>query len=330
MNQSSISLLDFSVFQSHPELIDRLSLVVQEIFHGSIVEAKDYSIGTDQSVIYIKTTSRVEAIVKIPKSSFRNYNDSSFFPMHLPNKQAWLLGILKKHDVLGPSLIYLDPDNKFFIESFIPEANYSEKENEFSDADKKNIMHELGKTMKKFHEIKSNKFGYMILGAENEGKFESWFDLFREVPESIKNCCALRGFGLDIQNKLEKIFEEQKEYLKTFKEPSLLHADISFNNMRVQKIKGQWHFSGLIDFADLLSGDPLFDFGEFFGSCGDWNLISHMENGYLDGEKFTMIQMKAIRFYAVYFCLWWLEVTEDPKKIERITKTFIELLYWKI
>jgi len=330
MELVSSQLLKFPIFEEHPELLERVNTNIEKLFNSSILETKDFSIGTDQVVIYIKTTSNIEAILKIPKSSFRDVDDSSFFPMHIPQKQAWFLNKLKENDILGPRLLYLDVEGKFFIESFIPEADYKEKQNEFSQADKERIFFELGETMKKFHQMKSNKFGYMILENDNEGKFWNWFELFKEMPDSVKNCCELRGFSTDIKEKLNKIYEEQTDYLKSFNEPCLLHADLSVNNMRVRKINNEWHFSGLIDFADLLSGDPLLDFGEFLGSYGDWEVISLMEKSYLDGGKFTQTQLKAIRFYAIYYCSWWLECYEDPKKIENCSRIYLELIEMKI
>jgi len=297
------------VCQEHPELVPELLKAMLEVSKSSaIIELRDYSIGHDQTVFYIKTDSGFEAIVKIPQSSYREMDDSGFYPMHLPNKQAWLLETLENQkNILCPRLLFLDPNNKFFVETFVPEANLKEVMEKVSENEMQLILNNLGSTMKGLHQVKSKKFGYISLDNDNHGKFDNWLNMFHEYHESLRECTQMVDMDEFTVQKIKEIYNEQKDYLASFNEPCLLHADLSFNNIRVQRENEKWRLSAIIDFADVLSGDPLLDFGQFLGDrCGDWKVIDLMEETYLDGGKFTISQRKLIRFYAVYYCLWWL------------------------
>jgi len=302
-------LKTIQVCQDHPELEPELLKAILEVSKSSaIVELKDCSIGHDQTVFSIKTDSSFEAIIKIPLSSYREKDDSDFFPMHLPNKQAWLLKALEQQkQILCPHLLYLDPKNKFFIETFVPEANLKEVMDQVSENEMKHILNDLGTTMKGLHQVKSMKFGYISFDDNNHGKFDNWLDMFNEYHKSLEECTEVVDMDEAIVQKIKEIYNEQRDYLASFNEPCLLHADLSFNNIRVRRENEKWRLSAVIDFADVLSGDPLLDFGQFLGDrCGDWKVIDLMEETYLDGAKFTTSQRKLIRFYAIYYCLWWL------------------------
>jgi len=330
MNSSIDLLKTIKVCQDHPELAEQLQKVITDLSGDSspIAQVKDFSIGSDQVVFYVKTDSNFEAVIKVPKISFQKKdNSSSFFAMHLPIKQAWFLQTLENHKgIIAPRLLNLDANGKFFVETFLPERNLGEAE-DVSDDETRMIMNELGETMRNLHSIKSEKFGYIALEGENQGRFDNWFEMFKEVNSSIDECAQAINLDEATIQKIQEIYTEQKDYLSGYNEPRLLHADLSCNNIRVHKENGKWSFNGIIDFADVLSGDPLYDFGEFLGEgCGDWKQISFMEETYFDGgKKFTIAERKRIRFYALYFCLWWIVCANEVKRAKH-TKTLYTLI----
>jgi len=230
-----------------------------------------------------------------------------------------------RKDVICPQLLYLDPNDKFFIETFLPEANLGEAR-DVSEDEFRGIMHDFGRNVKSLHDIKLKKFGNIALEGVGQGRFDNWLDMFWDFFPCLKECAKEINMDEATYERIKEIYAEQKDYLIAFNDPRLLHADLSYNNTRVCPKNGKWSFSGLIDFADALAGDPLFDFGEFLGDCsGSWKEVSLMEETYLDGGKFTTTQRKLIRFYAVYFCLWWITVTHKEKK-EKHSKTLYNLV----
>lgn len=62
----------------------------------------------------------------------------------------------------------------------------------------------------------------------------------------------------------------------------LLHADLTHENVIVRNLDGRWELSGLIDFGDAMTGDPLFDLvaPALLIGRGDPALIAALLDGY--------------------------------------------------
>lgn len=105
------------------------------------------------------------------------------------------------------------------------------------------------------------------------------------------------------QYQFKEIYLSTEPYLSAFCKPVLLHGDISSENIRV--LDG--HLNGVIDYADCLCGDGLYDIGRFLVFLkGEWKYIDAMALGYKSthGEKqWSKKERECIRFYACYFAL---------------------------
>ena len=304
MESGSNLLEKIDILSKDKELCSKLNKLLPEILRGSIISTKDFFIGTDSNCIYVKSSSGNEAVVKIPRYLHEAQALEDQKPMHHPFKQAWILKTLKNLNILCPNLLYLDPDDKFLIEQFIPEKNYLEAEPEITRQERGTILSHLGQNLRLMHEVKSSKYGYLVLEKENEGSYETWVSFFDRL-EGVLQECKKHGFLQDDKIQIiEDIKKDQTEYLTNFNDPRILHADLCTRNLLVKKNMTSYELSGLIDFANIIAGDPLYDIGNIlceFG--GEWEVIE-LEKGYFTQGSFNNEQKKVVIFYAIWFCLW--------------------------
>ena len=155
------------------------------------------------------------------------------------------------------------------------------------------ICKELGEFLHVLHSIEMKQFGYMSEEA-GVGVYLSWLKMFETEFNNLN----------ESQYQLKEIYLSMVPYLAAFSNPVLVHGDISSENIRV--LNG--HLNGVIDYADCLCGDGLYDIGRFLLFVKvEWKYVDAIAQGYKlsDGEKsWTKSEKQYIRFYACYFALW--------------------------
>ncbi|CAF2847011.1 unnamed protein product [Rotaria sp. Silwood2] len=263
-------------------------------------------LGCDNIIYLIKFCSDTIIIFRQPlkidssktSSEFKlNANDDSmpYFPMHRLGHQAWALELLK-NERLSPKLLALNPEKNYLIESYISGQDF----NEFSPE----ICKELGGFLHMLHSIKMKQFGYMS-EQPGVGVYSSWLKMFETAFNNLN----------ENQYPLEEIYLSMIPYLTEFSNPVLLHGDISSENMRV--LNG--HLNGVIDYADCLCGDGLYDIGRLLLLAkAEWKYVDAIAQGYKlsSSEKsWTKSEKQCIRFYACYFAMW---LESDNDVVEKL------------
>ncbi|KAL6076604.1 hypothetical protein QOT17_002726 [Balamuthia mandrillaris] len=157
----------------------------------------------------------------------------------------------------------------------------------------------------------------------------------------------------DLLKELSRLYHRYQPYLAAFDKPCLVHADLNDDNIRVilqpssqqqpqlpqqlpaeakapqqqqqqqQRNKQEipkngggteLKISGLLDFCDSLSGDPLYDFGSLLEDEGP-SVMGWVEQGY--GE-WSQQQKELIFFYAIFITVYYM--TEGGVRYKRLPK----------
>ena len=155
------------------------------------------------------------------------------------------------------------------------------------------ICKELGEFLHIFHSIEMKQFGYMS-EQPGVGVYLSWMNMFETDFNNLN----------EDQYQMKEIYLSMIPYLVEFRNPVLVHGDMSSENIRV--LNG--HLNGVIDYADCLCGDGLYDIGRFLLFVkGEWKYIDAIAPGYKSSnseKSWTKSEKQCIRFYACYFALW--------------------------
>ncbi|KAF2077534.1 hypothetical protein CYY_001152 [Polysphondylium violaceum] len=322
---------------------------------SSKYEIKDCSKGCDNNVFAITfkhDSSRI--IIRKPKSI-----DCDTPAMHTPLMQSIVMKLYASVGVSVPSLIFLDENDEYSIETYMPENDLGEiyiKPTDMNDVDKQNIFTHIGRELGKMHSIKTCGYGDIKYYSKSsndgdtpqlEGNLTEWIQFFnQDVPDQIESCLKNDYYLLNILqhyasvdqvvNDLHSLFNQAKQYLLSFNQPCLVHADVCSNNIRVSKESisdgtvTSLKYIGLIDFADGKSGDGLYDIGRILHHVyGDWSFIECIEQGYFQGDnsgKFSIDQQRIIVFYALSFCIWLLDISENNQEIIKYNTILNNLL----
>ena len=137
------------------------------------------------------------------------------------------------------------------------------------------------------------QFGYMS-EMPSVGVYLSWSKMFEKDFNNLS----------EDQHRLKELYLSMIPYLAAFNDPVLVHGDISAENIYI--LNG--HLNGVIDYADCLCGDGLYDIGRFLlFAKGEWKHVDTLAQGYKQADKeklWTKNEKQCIRFYACYFALW--------------------------
>lgn len=126
------------------------------------------------------------------------------------------------------------------------------------------LMLETGQYLAKIHSIKTKKFGFFnnqIAKKEHRlvGIHNHWSEhITAALTENLKFLIKNQIITILQKNKLEKVFVRNKNLLK-LKQGSLIHNDLADWNLLVNNN----HISGIIDWDESHSGDPVMDFACF-------------------------------------------------------------------
>ena len=185
----------------------------------------------------------------------------------------------------------------------------------------KSYYKEAGYLLSKIHTIKTKGFG--PLKSKGKGSFNSWEEfILRHISTRLLNyLLENRIINESLRNRIFDIFNSEEAYLE-LKSPVLLHGDFSNNHIFIDKGR----VSGIIDFEDCISGDPLYDLVSpelYCEIAGTPSPIPYFLEGYQNG--FTDEELgRKLTFYKLQKTLpliwWWKEERKELGKGLRVRR----------
>ena len=182
-------------------------------------------------------------------------------------------------------------------------------------------LREAGYLLSKIHTIKTKNFG--CFKTKGEGIFRSWKEfLFGHIFDgNIFSYLIEKGLISDNSEKnIRNLFEAEKAYLE-LESPVLLHGEFSWRHIFTDKGK----ISGIIDFGNCISGDPLYDLAavEFMSEAkGYLSPLPYLLEGYKNGFTKEELERKIV-FYKLHKVLrrirWRIEKGEGIKTMRKVS-----------
>ncbi len=249
---------DYNIFMNH---IKKASQIMIKLGHN-VKKAIDKSKGSDHKIVLLYT------------------DKGNYVYRYCDNDKAIMSHAyaINKWSNLGfPKLII--KKKCYLIETMIPGKDMSESK--LTSKQKLKIMKKLGKIMKKMHETKTRRYGYLI--KPGIGQVNSWNKYILRLTRR-----RMKTLNDDLVKRIEK-------YLKNnsfeFGKPALLHKDINPEN--IMTYNGE--LSGIIDAADAVSGDPLYDIAIVYDRFRKW------DKKYPDAlvKAYGPVNQKRLRYYFI-------------------------------
>lgn len=160
-----------------------------------------------------------------------------------------------------PSLIHSDFSRSviphdFLVMESLPGIPLNRADQEMSKADKERIVAESGRINAQINEITGEWFGYWC----SHPKFKTWYSSFCYMIECILQ--DAQDFSILLPHPSDEIrsfLTECEQFFQEVTTPVLVHWDLWEGNIFVDRIKGNWEITGIIDFERALWGDPLME-----------------------------------------------------------------------
>ncbi|MGL4450877.1 MAG: phosphotransferase family protein [Sarcina sp.] len=256
---------------------EELQNILSEYFKKEVVfEAKLLSEGGFNTVYYICVDKNIELILRVEPINKELIFD---FEQNLMESEVLFYDECKKYNIQCSNVLKVDTsksiiDRDYMIVEFIKSKALIHYDNKDED-----VYEELGKLIKKVHEIKGEKFG-RIRDVKYGNGFELWSEFLEsEMNEALDKCLKLNLLDeLEIR-KYREVIGRYEEMLDEITDKSLVHADFWIGNVLVSKVDGKVKVAAIIDGDRALYGDSEFDFR------GEWITEKAFYIGYGNTEE---------------------------------------------
>ncbi|OGM11393.1 hypothetical protein A2Z22_01255 [Candidatus Woesebacteria bacterium RBG_16_34_12] len=236
--------------------------VSSEVVENAVVEATGSELKSSKRIIageanevYDVKTEGGNLIVRISRSG-----ENRFIP------EKWAIEKARRVGVPAPEILLItkgkDKGKRIYVsvETKLPGVPLGQliETKSLSEAETKRIVQNAGGMLAKIHSIIPKKFGR--LHRTGIGKYNTWVSymlspLEEEQIEALKKSAVKNSITTGDIDKALQILKDQRSVYQGIT-PHLLHGDFGPKHILVESGK----ISGILDFENVKSGDPIYDF----------------------------------------------------------------------
>ncbi|CAE7231568.1 unnamed protein product [Symbiodinium natans] len=300
---------------SEDDIKAHLQLAIPDI--DTVSSIRDCSKGCDNWVYLVSYTTKADdglerAIWRCPR------NPTPPHQMHKVAFQAAVLRRLEEGGVRAPRLIYEDPGQQFLVESCL--GNEDATVAIFKDATRDYVVREMAHELSRLHAALPAESGFGYMTTEKDDPFLTssfaptwWAFVHQEIESNTRDLVG--DEGEEVRKRFRELSGSAQDHLDSVTQPVFVHSDLDGANARVH-IEGtaedevHVQFCGLIDFADGICGDPLFDMATLWDHCA---LTEYFETIFQPffrqycvsaGISPTLAQLKVVALYGCMYAIW--------------------------
>jgi len=126
------------------------------------------------------------------------------------------------------------------------------------------INRQVGSTLAELHRIEFAEFGYVGTDGVVEGHATNLAYMSFQFDKKLREFDE-HGGDDDLRRMIERYVAEREQLLTTPTHPAFCHNDCYYGNVLVLPEQEGWRVSGLVDFENVLAGDPLLDLAKTHG-----------------------------------------------------------------
>jgi aminoglycoside phosphotransferase (APT) family kinase protein len=237
----------------------------------TVLKTKDSSMGADHTVI-LMWTDKGDYVARFCKNK------------NAVMTHAWACKVWSRYHL--PKILLKGKD--YSIETMTQGTTFAHAK--MTTKEQLKVMKTVGKLLRQMHKVKTKRYGYLV--RPGVGQVDSWKKYVLRMTNKRLNSIS-RILPEELLSKTKK-YLLQNVHILEFHNPVLVHKDISADNIMMHDGK----FSGIIDAADALSGDPMYEiaamrdrFSKPKMRCA--KLVSALESAY------GKIDERRVRYYTV-------------------------------
>ena len=256
--------------------------------------------GANSAVFDVRTSGGRAFAVKV-------YSDLLHWKIE---KEVFVYGLLRGHALAAPVPVVLAADDsKTLLTQNVLVMTKLEGEHVLSlvdrldDSELADINRQIGAFLRSLHEVRFGQFGYVgtdgIVGPHDTNAAYMRFQFDKKLHEFVE-----LGGDDDLRREVERHVAVHEELLADCPRASYCHNDCHYGNVLVLPDGGGWRMSGMLDFENVLAGDPLLDLAKAhcYAARRNETLLAALVEGYGDLRSNWR---EALDLYVLYH---WLEL----------------------
>ena len=273
--------------------------------------------GANSAVFEVRTSGGGALVVKV-------YSDTFHWKME---KEVFVYGLLNGRALAAPvPVILAADDSKTLLPQNVLVMTKLDGEHVLSlldrldDEELAHVNRQIGAFLRSLHEVGFDRFGYVgtdgIVGPHDTNLAYMRFQFDKKLRE-------LADLGGDdgLRRRIERHVAEREDLLAGCPRASYCHNDCHYGNVLVLPGAGGWRMSGMLDFENVLAGDPLLDLAKAhcYSPRRNEMLLAALVEGYGD---LRADWREAFDLYVLYHWLelWdWLASLGQTEALEGLT-----------
>jgi len=232
--------------------IDRVRAIVRQVSSQEVRDVTELHGGEISTVLEISLADAPACILKIYPASLQ-------WKMA---KEVYVLGLLRDLGVAIPKILLADEtrsviDLNYLLMTRLDGTVLGQREATLSDAELFDIYAEMGVALRQINDVTLDSFGYIgpngvwTSHPSNHAYMSAQFE--RKLMEF-----GTRGGDPALAARIRGSVTARQHLFNAASTPRLCHYDFHAGNVLVTS-QGQPHLSGIVDFENATSGDPLMD-----------------------------------------------------------------------
>ncbi|MDD1517068.1 MULTISPECIES: phosphotransferase family protein [Bradyrhizobium] len=297
--------------------VDQVQSIVRRMSpHASVLDVTELHGGEIGTVLEV-------ALADSPACILKAYPASLQWKMA---KEVYVLGLLRDLDITVPSVLFADNtrsviDLNYVLMTKLDGTVLGRREAVLTDAQLFEIYAEMGAALRRINDIALDSFGYIGPDGVWTAYPSNHAYMSAQLERKLKVFCV-RGGDPALAERLRDSVVARQHLLKAAVVPRLCHYDFHAGNILVTS-QGDPHLSGIVDFENATSGDPLMDIAKaiYYFTAKDAPKREGLLAGY--GKIERPDWQETLRLYRMYCTLelWcWMAQIGKHEALADLTK----------
>ena len=207
--------------------------------------------------------------------------------------EAQVAGLVRARGVPAPEVLALDSDDE--LGAYLVMRQVEGSPVEADDG----IFREVGAHLRVIHEMEMDGFGWLghLAPGRLAGRAAAWSESITLGVEGLAPVVAAGLFPPEVPDLVAAAFDRHRDVIETVTRARLVHGDVHPRHVFAH----QGCLTGLIDWGDVMAGDPLLDLGRLLRA--DRRALSLALEGYGDLPYETAELERRLNLYAVVFII---------------------------
>jgi aminoglycoside phosphotransferase (APT) family kinase protein len=180
-------------------------------------------------------------------------------------KEVFVYDLLRQRDVVAPvaSILAADDSKALISQSFLVMTKLEGQHvlsllGRLDERELVAINRQIGAILHTLHEARFEEFGYVGTHGVVEPHATNVEYMRFQFDKKLREFDELGGDG-DLRRQMQRYVAEREELLVGCPRLSFCHNDCHYGNVLVLPASDGWRVSGLLDFENVLAGDPVLD-----------------------------------------------------------------------